>query len=40
MSQLDEMALLGLVEQREDLRWRRTGPLPSYADYLPLVERL
>jgi glyoxylase-like metal-dependent hydrolase (beta-lactamase superfamily II) len=40
MSQLDEMALLGLVEQREDLLWRRTGPLPSYADYLPLVERL
>ena len=40
MSQLDEMALAGLVEQREDLRWRRTGPLPAYADYLPLVERL
>jgi hypothetical protein len=28
------------VEQREDLRWCCKGPLPSYADYLPLVERL
>jgi len=40
MSQLDEMAQVGLVEQGEDLFWRCRWPLPTYADYLKLVERL
>lgn len=39
MSQLDEMAMLGLVEQREDLRWYRNGSLPAYDDYLRILER-
>lgn len=40
MSQLDEMARLGLVEQGEDLHWRTCSALPAYADYLSRLEQV
>lgn len=39
MSQLDEMARTGLVEQGDDLMWRVCAPIPSYEAYLSLVAR-